>query len=123
MNGIMLDAVGNTVHVRVMECLHKRGYEWFVEGVEALISEYGKIRILFDMAGFHGWDKGVPWFNIDRHFPDVERVAFFGEHKWEKNIGTLCKPFPTAQLRYFESESRALALEWVNSHDSPENPW
>jgi hypothetical protein len=98
-----------------MECLHKRGYELFVERVEALIKEHGKIRILFDMDGFHGWEKGAQWFDIDRHFPGVERVAFVGDPKWENNIGALCKPFPSAQLRYFESES--LALAWVASRD------
>ena len=116
MNGIIPNTNGGTVHVRMMECLHKRGYELFAEGIAALVEQHGKIRILFDMAGFHGWGKGAQWFDIDKVFPEVERVAFFGDPKWEQEIGALCKPFPGALLRYFESGSRTLAVEWVKAN-------
>jgi hypothetical protein len=115
----MPDTAGNTVCVPVMECLHKRGYELFAERVKALIKEHGKIRILFDMVGFHERHKETLWFDINNSFPDVERVAFVGDLKWEKNIGVLCKPFPNALLRYFTNESES--LKWVNT-DELENP-
>jgi hypothetical protein len=111
-----------TIHVPVMECLHKRGYELFAERVEALIKERGKIRILFDMAGFHGWEKGAQWFGIDKVFSDVECVAFVGDRKWEKNIGALCKPFPCAQLRCFDQAHIDHAEAWVNSNDPVDGP-
>lgn len=117
MHGMMTDTAGRTILVPVMECLNKRGYELFAEEVEALVKERGKIRILFDMTRFHGWDNGAQWFDISKVFPDVERVAFIGDPKWEKKIGGLCKPFPDAQLRYFASECRVLALEWVNAQE------
>jgi hypothetical protein len=116
------DLNGSTLHVRVMDCLHKRGYERFVESIEALIKQQGKIRILFDMTGFHGWKKGIPWFNIGKSFPAVEYVAFVGDRKWENNIGMLCKQFPLAELRYFERGKRALALEWMNTQASAPTP-
>jgi hypothetical protein len=113
MNEMMSDPDANTIRIPVMNCLHKQGYEQFIEGVEALIKQRGKINILFDMSGFHGWDKGAQWFDINKTLHGVERVAFIGDLKWEKNIGDLCKPFPKAQLRYFDYGHMEQAKAWV----------
>ena len=59
-------------------------YEHFVPEFERLLRQHGKLRVLFDMSGFHGWEAGARWedFKFDiRHFADIERLAMVGDRK------------------------------------------
>lgn len=96
--------------------LTKADYEQFVPEVERRIAEHGKIRVLFEMRDFHGWEMGALWEDIKfdlKHFSDIERLAIVGERKWEKGMAIFCKPFTTAKIRYFDCSEIDRALEWV----------
>jgi hypothetical protein len=98
--------------------LSKQDYRDFVPTVEDLINTHGKIRIIIQMQNFHGWDAGALWEDIKfdaRHFNDIERLALVGEKKWEKGMAVFCKPFTTAEVRYFESDRLEEAREWITS--------
>jgi len=112
MIAIIPEQDSNIVSIPVKECFHKQDYEYFVPRIEELIRERGQIRILFDMQDFQGWNKGVLWFGI-RHFPEIERVAFVGDKKWEKGVGILGKPFIKAKLRYFDQNQTERAAIWL----------
>lgn len=91
-------------------------YEKFGPKVEALIREHGKIRILVELADFHGWSAGALWEDIKfdiKHFRDIERLALVGDKKWEKGMATFCKPFTTAEVRYFDSRQLEDAQRWI----------
>ena len=76
----------------------------------------GKLRLLFDMTGFHGWDAAAAWedtkFGI-RHFADIERLAMVGEKQWQHGMATFCKPFTKATVRYFDHADAAAARKWL----------
>ena len=76
------------------------------------------MRVLFDMADFHGWDAGALWedtlFGVP-HFSDIERFAMIGETKWQKGMATFCKPFTKATIRYFDHAAAAEAREWIGA--------
>ena len=96
--------------------LTKADYEHFVPEVERLIAEHGKIRVLFEMRDFHGWDVGALWEDIKfdlKHFSDIERLALVGERKWEKGMAVFCKPFTTAKIRYFDRTETEEARQWT----------
>jgi hypothetical protein len=106
------------LEVKVSGKLSKEDYEQFVPESERLIEKFGKIRILFEMQDFHGWDAGALWEDIKfdvKHFSDIERLAFVGDKVWEKGMSVFCKPFTTAQIRYFEPPQRQQAIEWLES--------
>lgn len=68
------------------------------------------------MKDFHGWEAGALWEDIKfdvKHFRDIERLAMVGERKWEKGMSLFCKPFTTAEIRYFERGEAAQAREWL----------
>ncbi len=91
-------------------------YEHFVPEVERLIKQEGKIRLLFHMRDFHGWDAGALWEDIKfdlKHFADIERLAIVGEAKWEEWMAAFCKPFPSAEIRYFDQSQAKEARSWV----------
>ena len=70
---------GKLLHVRVSGKLTKESYETFTPLVDQLITEHGKLRVLFEMHDFHGWTAGAMWEDIKfdfKHWKDVERLAF-----------------------------------------------
>jgi len=98
--------------------LTKEDYEHFIPEVERLIKQEGKIRLLFEMHDFHGWDAGALWEDIKfdfKHFADIERLAMVGEKKWEEWMATFCKPFTSAQIRYFDHNQAEDARRWIAS--------
>ena len=71
---------------------------------ERLVRKHGKLCVLFDMTGFHGWEAAALWEDIKfdiKHFADIERLAMVGEKKWQQGMATFCKPFTKATIRYF----------------------
>ena len=52
---------GKILVVHVSGKLVKADYEHFVPEFERLVRQHGKLRVLFDMTGFHGWEAGAVW--------------------------------------------------------------
>jgi len=107
---------GKILAVHVSGRLAKSDYEEFVPEFERLFRQHGKLLVLFDMTGFHGWDAGAAWEDIKfdlKHFADIKRVAMVGETKWQQNMATFCKPFTMATVRYFDHADAAEARKWL----------
>ena len=107
---------GKLLVVHVSGKLVKADYDRFVPEFERLVRQHGKLRLLFDMTGFHGWDAAAAWedtkFGIE-HFADIERLAMVGEKRWQHGMAIFCRPFTTAAVRYFEHADAAAAREWL----------
>jgi len=104
------------VTVRVSGKLSKKDYEAFVPEIERQMERHGKVRILFDMHDFHGWELGAAWEDLKfgvKHFKDVERLAMVGEKTWEKWMSSFCKPFTRAEVRYYDRSEAEAAKAWI----------
>ncbi|MBR9802612.1 STAS/SEC14 domain-containing protein [bacterium] len=111
-------AVGNVIEVQLSGKLTKEAYHEFVPFTEEKIKEHGKIRLLVVLHDFHGWDAGAMWEDIKfdlHHFRDIERLAIVGESRWEKGMASFCRPFTTANVKYFEKEQLDEARQWITS--------
>jgi hypothetical protein len=109
---------GKALTVRLSGKLSKEDYGAFVPEVERLIREHGTVRLLVEMRDFHGWDAGALWEDLKfdvKHFRDVERIAFVGDRRWQKGMAAFCKPFTTADIRYFDRERIGEARRWIAS--------
>lgn len=107
---------GSVLVIRVSGKLAKADYDHFVPRFEQLVREHGRLRVLFDMTAFHGWDAGALWEDIKfdvRHFADIERLAMVGEEKWQHGMATFCKPFTGAMIRYFDHAHAVEARNWL----------
>lgn len=107
---------GRILQLCVTGKLVKEDYEVFVPVVERLIERYGKIRVLMEMRDFHGWSAAALWEDVKfdlKHFRGIERLAFIGETSWQKGMATFCKPFTTAQIRFFPREQAEEAMAWL----------
>jgi hypothetical protein len=110
------EAAGKVLVIHLSGKLTKEDYAHFVPEVEQRIKPQGKVRMLVQMADFHGWTAGALWEDIKfdlKHFTHIERLALVGERKWEAGMAAFCKPFTTATIRYFDAAKFAEALQWV----------
>ena len=55
---------GKILVVYVSGKLVKGTTSTFVPGFERLLLQHGKLRVLFDMTSFHGWEAGALWEDI-----------------------------------------------------------
>ncbi len=108
---------GKVLAVHVSGKLVKSDYEHFVPEFERLVREHGKLCVLFDLAGLHGWTAGAMWEDTKfalHHFSDIDRLAVVGEKKWQEGMATFCKPFTKATVRYFDHADAAEARKWLD---------
>ncbi len=109
---------GKVLEVQLTGKLAKEDYEHFVPAVERSVKAHGKIRMLVEMHDFHGWTAGALWQDIKfdaKHFADIERLAIIGETKWQHGMAVFCKPFTSAEVRYFDRPAIQQAREWLAS--------
>ena len=110
---------GTVLAVHVSGKLEKSDYEQFVPEFERLVRLHGKLRMLFDMTDFHGWEASAAWedfkFGVE-HFADIERLAMVGEKRWQHGMAIFCKPFTKAKVRYFNHAEAAEAQKWLGEN-------
>lgn len=108
---------GRRLVIHVSGRLEKTDYELFVPEFERLIRQHGKLRVLFEMRDFHGWEASAAWEDLKfgiTHFSDIERLAMVGEKRWQHGMATFCKPFTKATVRYFDHAVAAEARTWLS---------
>jgi hypothetical protein len=107
---------GKILIVQVSGKLVKEDYAGFVPVFERLAGLHGKLRVMFDMTDFHGWEVSAAWEDVKfsaRHFDDLERVALVGDKKWQRGMAAFCRPFTRATVRYFDHTDAAKARAWL----------
>jgi hypothetical protein len=96
--------------------LSRADYEQFVPEFERLVREHGKLRVLFDMTGFHGWKAAAMWEEIKFdviHLAGIERLAMVGDLQWRHVMAIFCQPFMKAKVQYFDHTDVAGARKWL----------
>jgi hypothetical protein len=109
---------GKVLEVAVSGKLTHSDYEGFIPAFERLVKQHGKIRVLFEMTNFHGWEAAALWDDVKfdlKHFSDIERLAMVGDKQWEKGMSVFCRPFTTATIRYFDHAAIEDARNWVTA--------
>jgi hypothetical protein len=112
------EMAGKLLVLKLTGKLTKEDYAHFLPAVESRIKQHGKVRMLVQMHDFHGWEMAALWEDIKfdmKHFHDIERLALVGDRKWEAGMAAFCKPFTTAQVRYFDESKAAEAMTWVQA--------
>ena len=110
---------GKALEVHVSGKLTDEDYRRFVPRFERAVARQGKIRVLFEMNQFHGWDARALWDDLKfdlKHFRDIERLAMVGEKQWQKWMASFCKPFTTATIRYFDHDGIDAARTWLSGN-------
>ena len=94
----------------------------FIPEMERLTKQHRKIRLLFEMTQFHGWEPKAAWDDLKlavKHRDDIERVAMVGERNWQHWMTELAKPFTKATVRYFNETEASQARAWITENTAP----
>lgn len=116
--GVQLDhdAAQGVLTVKAGGKLESEDYTLLEPMVEEIIRQDRKLKILLILHDFHGWSAGALWEDVKfdfKHFRDIAKLAIVGETKWEKGMATFCKPFTTAEIRYFPDYQLSEARKWI----------
>lgn len=104
------------LEVDVSGKLTHEDYWLFMPKVDQMVEAYGRIRLLFHMLDFHGWEASALWDDaifVTRHFADLSRIAMVGNKAWEKEMSSFCRPFTRAQIRFFDGTEIDEARDWM----------
>ena len=107
---------GKVVDVHVSGKVTKADFQHFVPEFERLVRQNGKLRLLFDMTGFDGWEVDALWDEIKfdiKYFSDIEKLAIVGDKKWHHGMAVFCKPFTKATIQYFNHTDIVEARKWL----------
>jgi hypothetical protein len=107
---------GKILEAAVSGHLTDGDYQRFVPEFERLTRRHGKIRVLFEMRDFHGWEIKAAWEDLKfdwKHYRDIDRIAVVGEKKWQRWTTVFFKPFTAAETRYFDIADREMACLWI----------
>ena len=110
---------GKVLAIQVNGKLTKADYVFFAPEFERLVQLNGKLRVLFDLTGFHGWEAGALWEDIKfdfKHFAGIERLAMVGNTTWQHTLARLCQSFTNARIRYFDHANAAEARKWLGKN-------
>jgi len=115
---VTLNEDGKILEIHVTGKLGKSDYDNFLPRIETLMKAHGKVRMLLYLHEFHGWSVGALWEDLKfdaKHFNDIERLAIVGESKWQEGMSAFCKPFTTAEIKYFDHDQLPAARQWVQA--------
>ena len=91
--------------------------------VEAVIRQYGKIRLLIDASQFGGWENIAAFENhaafVKSHQQKVERIAVIVAHEWQHWLVGAVRIFVHPEVKAFDREQEAEALRWINTDAAP----
>jgi len=116
---------GEILEVKVSGRLTDEDYQRFVPEFERLAKPHGKIRVLFEMSQFHGWDAKAAWDDLKfgvKHYHAIERLAVVGETKWQQLLAEFGKLFTAAEVRYFNLSRLDQARAWLAEGLQPIQP-
>ena len=107
---------GKVLAVHLNGKLVKADYERFEPEFERFVRQDAKLRVLFDLNGFQGWDAGPRWDDFKfnhKHSANIERLAMVGDKKWRHGMATFCKSFAKATTRHFGHADASKARTWL----------
>lgn len=92
-------------------------YDVFLPMLEAAIAtvENPKIRFFLDATDMNGLETRAAWDDLKlclKHREKFDKIAIFGNRKWQKLSVALNSWFISGDIKYFERRSEA--LEWLN---------
>lgn len=79
----------------------------------------GKVRLLFVLIGFQGWEKHQAWNDLTfyvQHGDQIERIAIVGEERWKSEaLMFAAADLRSAPVQFFPSRALAEARAWLSS--------
>jgi hypothetical protein len=71
-----------------------------------------KIKAFIDGSELEGWEARAAWDDFKfglKHGNQIEKIAIFGNKKWQEHTAKVGSWFVSGEVKYFESEDNALS--------------
>lgn len=112
---------GNLFRIDISGVLRKAELK-DVEAVAAQeIKWLGRIRLLFVLDEFEGWERGADWGDLAfyaAHDKDIEKIAIVGAEKWRDHaLAFAGAGIREAAVRFYPSSESAPARAWLLRDD------
>ena len=112
------DLAANIIIFHLSGELAKADYTHLASEFEQYVAKHGKLRILLNLTGFHGWkpEAMLPELKFDfKHLSEVQRMAVLGDKAWEHGMIAFTQPFTKAPIRYFDTSETEAARAWLTA--------
>jgi hypothetical protein len=107
----------NILKVTPTEELKTNDFRQIAPQVDAVIRQYGKIRILVDATNFNGWENMDAFEKhmgfIKSHHKSIERGAIIAGQAWQHWLAGVIRLFVHPQIRVFDKNQQAEAEQWI----------
>jgi phage gp16-like protein len=110
------ESSGNVVGFRLSGKLTDADYKAMGPELEKAIEKSGKIRVLWFLEDFHGWEAKAVWDDYEywrKYGKNFEQVAIVGNKRWEDWMAKLAKLFLKGGVKYFDDSQLEDAWAWV----------
>ncbi|MBV1915977.1 MAG: STAS/SEC14 domain-containing protein [Pseudomonadales bacterium] len=97
--------------------LTHKDYQTITPMIESALTEVKepKVKVLIDGTNLEGWEARAAWddFKIGlKHGNEFEKVAIYGNKKWQETAAKMGSWFISGETKYFENENDAIT--WLN---------
>ncbi|HII07434.1 MAG TPA: STAS/SEC14 domain-containing protein [Methanotrichaceae archaeon] len=109
------ESSGNVVGFQMTGKLTDFDYKAMEPEFEKTIEKYGKIRLLWHLEDFHGWEPKAIWDDYEywrKYGKNMEMVAIVGNKQWEDWMAKLAKLFLKG-TKYFDESQLEDAWAWL----------
>ncbi len=108
---------GNILRIIAPDKLKADDFRQISPQIDAIISQFGKIRLLIDGSGFNGWENIGAFENhaefIKDHQEKIERIALIAGHEWQHWLIGAVRIFLHPEVRAYDKRQESEALHWI----------
>lgn len=107
----------NALKIVVPDKLKADDFRQIAPQIDSLISQHGKIRLLIDASGFHGWENIAAFEKhagfVKNHQQKIERIAVIAAHEWQHWLIGAIRIFIHPEARAYDQSHASEALRWI----------
>lgn len=106
----------NIVEAKLDGGIETKEVEALRSEINAVLGEYGKLRLLFVYEGLGSMDPMAIWKDLKLEIgivSDIEKMAVVSEKSWFGGIAGILNSMMSMEVETFESGQREEALRWL----------
>lgn len=100
----------NSYRVDITGTLTKSDFDRIQEALLGEIHKHGKVRLLFVLSQFEGWERHSGWNDLSfylAHGDEIERIAIVGDERWRSEA-----------MMFAAADLRRAPVEFFSSNDA-----
>jgi hypothetical protein len=109
----------NALKIIFPDKLKTNDFDQIAQEVGSIINQHGKIRLLIDASGFHGWENLTAFEKhigfVKAHQQKIERIAVIAGHEWQQWLIGTFRIFVHPEIKTFSKSQENEALEWLDA--------